>query len=288
MTHQDSPWTERLGRSAVALLCAVLLVSIPVTAQAQAAQAAQPAKATVTLGAESPEALIERVRSAGESDDLGAVAALIAPEDRAMLSMTMILMLGMVMAFSQMGGAMAEGMVEGMAEGLGAEVDEEQRAAMTAEQAEAMAGVKKLESDFEETLKRYGVQDILESESDDPMELMADVDQVGLIRDLMALMEDLPGGDATAEDAPNPVDLPTGELSDLVIDGDTATASIAGEPVDFVRADGRWFLSLGLQEQMGGGEEGMNVDPGLDEDGESEPIPEPRLPGEPERDGDGE
>ena len=173
-----------------------------------------------------------------------------------MLSMTMIMMMGMVMAFSQMGA----GMAEGMAEGMGGEMSEEEQAAMEAEREEAMAQVKQFEADFEETLKRYGVEEVMESESDDPVELMADVDQVGLIRDLMKLMDDLPGEEGP-EDGESPVDLPEGDLTDLEIQGDTATGIIGGEPVEFVRIDGRWYLSLGLkeqmQQQMGGAMEGM-------------------------------
>lgn len=236
-------------RTVLTLVCALLLVASPASVRAQGGSAAP-------LGGDSPQDVFDKAMAAGEDEDLGTMVGLIAPEDRAMLSMTMIMMMGMVMAFSQMGA----GMAEGMAEGMGGEMSEEEQAAMEAEREEAMAQVKQFEADFEETLKRYGVEEVMESESDDPVELMADVDQVGLIRDLMKLMDDLPGEEGP-EDGESPVDLPEGDLTDLEIQGDTATGIIGGEPVEFVRIDGRWYLSLGLkeqmQQQMGGAMEGM-------------------------------
>jgi len=242
------------------MVCALLLVALPATVRAQPGSAAP-------LGGDSPQDVIDQVRAAGEDEDLGTMVGLIAPDDRAMLSMTMIMMMGMVMAFSQMGA----GMAEGMAEGMGAEMSDEDRAAMEAEREEAMAQVKQFEADFEATLKRYGLEEVMESESDDPAVLMADVDQVGLIRDLMKLMDDLPGEEGGGEDGESPVEIPEGDLTDLEINGDTATGTIGGEAMEFVRVDGRWFVALGLkeemQQQMGGMEMDAEPEPADGDDG---------------------
>jgi hypothetical protein len=77
---------------------------------------------------------------------------------------------------------------------------------------------------------------------------MKGVDQVSLIRDLMQLLESLPGDERSGESGP--VDLPEGELTDVAIDGDHATGKLGDESVDFVRVDGRWYLDLGLEEKM--------------------------------------
>jgi hypothetical protein len=227
----------------VAAFCAVLLVALPAAAQAE--------KAEVTYGAESPQALVDQVKQASADEDLAQMAALMAPDDRATLSLTMTMMLGMVIAFSQMGGEMAGGMAEGMAEAFGGEISAEDKAKAEAEKAAAMAEVKKLEGRYEEILASHGVSDLLQQEPAEgtpPGELMKGVDQVSLIRDLMQLLESLPGDERSGESGP--VDLPEGELTGVAIDGDHATGKLGDESVDFVRVDGRWYLDLGLEEKM--------------------------------------
>ena len=46
-----------------------------------------------TLGAESPQAVVERLRAAAESNDLAEIAACLAPEDRENVTVGMILMI---------------------------------------------------------------------------------------------------------------------------------------------------------------------------------------------------
>lgn len=259
--------TIRSWQRFVAVACAVLLAALPVMAKAE--------EAKVVYGAESPQALVEQVKQAAGSEDLGQMAALMSPDDRAALSLTMTLMLGMVIAFSSMGGEMATGMAEGMAEAFGGEVSEEDKAKAAAEQAAAMAAVQELEGRYEAILKEHGVSDLMETTSidDAPIgELMADVDQVSLIRDLMQLLDSLPGDESGESQKTGPVDLPEGELTGLAIDGDHATGMLGDEEVEFVRIDDRWYLDLGLEEKMK--QEAGGMPPGMMDgmdDGGAEP-----------------
>lgn len=240
---------------AVAIVGAVALVAAPVLAQAQAA---------VTLGAESPQAVVEQMKKAGGEEDFAAMAALMAPEDRAVLSFTMVMMLGMVMTFAQMGGDMAAGMAEGMAEGLSAE----EKAAAEAERQEALDEVAALEGRYQEILDRYELEAVMAQElgpDTDPQALLAGVDQVGLIRDLTRLLDEIPGDEEDGEGPSGPVDVPVGDLEGLQIDGDTATGTLDGEAVKFVKVDGRWFVSLGMKEKLQQGMGGVPM-PSVDEE----------------------
>ncbi|HEX5758280.1 MAG TPA: hypothetical protein VF121_03720 [Thermoanaerobaculia bacterium] len=234
-------------RSVALLLCAVLLI-LPVAAHAAAAKAA--AKSSVPLGADSPQALVERLTAAAETQDFAEVAASLAPPDRAMMSMMMVLAATMMTAFSQMGSQMASGMAEAFQ-------DEE---SMTDEQkAKAAADKKKMEEEgakitkkLEAVLTKHGITELMENTpdpapGDDPAKnaekLFADVDQVALISDIMGLMKE------SFKDSEKPADspmgkIPKGELKDLKVTGDTATGTIDGEPVHFVKVDGRWFLKM--------------------------------------------
>jgi hypothetical protein len=237
-------------RSAVALAVALLLASHAAVALA----------ATQPYGGESPEAVVERMRAAAESEDLGEMAACLSPDDRATLSLTMVMMTGMVMAFAAMGAEMGEGMAEGMAEAFeDEEMSDEERAAAKAERdaekAKATAEIEQMTKQFEALVAKHGLEEAMADDSDmddaDPAEVLAGVDQVALLQDLMGFLENLPGESEEGDDGEDgPVDVPEGELSGLVIDGSTAHGLIGDEEVDFVEVDGRWYLSLDLMEQM--------------------------------------
>lgn len=237
-------------RSAVALAVALLLASHAAVALA----------ATQPYGGESPEAVVERMRAAAESEDLGEMAACLSPDDRATLSLTMVMMTGMVMAFAAMGAEMGEGMAEGMAEAfedeeMSDEAKRERDAEMAAQRDEAAAGVAAITGEYEAILERHGLMELMSDDAAmddaDPAAMLAGVDQVALLQDLMGFLENLPGESEEGDDGEDgPVDVPEGELSGLVIDGSTAHGLIGDEEVDFVEVDGRWYLSLDLMEQM--------------------------------------
>jgi hypothetical protein len=139
-------------------------------------------------------------------------------------------------------------MAEGMAEAFGAEVEAAEEsaeaAAARAAEAERLAG---LTGRYEELLERHGIAKLMEEDPEPQAtgpeaaaKLLADVDQVALIADLMRFMGEV-FPDSVDEE---PVTVPVGELTDLVIDGDTARGRIGDEEAGFVRVDGRWFLAM--------------------------------------------
>ncbi|MGH9363030.1 MAG: hypothetical protein ACRD2T_14040 [Thermoanaerobaculia bacterium] len=232
----------------VALLLCGLLLLLPAAAQAGGAKTAKAAKSSVPLGADSPEALVKRLKVAAEKEDVAELAACMAPGDRAMMTMMMVLAVTMMTAFTQMGSEMATGMAEAFQ-------DEE---SMTAEQkAEAAAAKKKMEEQgaavqkkLEAVLAKHGITDLM-AETPDPEpgsdpeknaeKLLAGVDQVALISDITALMRE--SFKDEKEGTPTPP-IPKGELEGLKITGDTATGKVGGEDVHFVKIDGRWYVKM--------------------------------------------
>ncbi|HEX2165586.1 MAG TPA: hypothetical protein VHM02_16710 [Thermoanaerobaculia bacterium] len=264
------------ARRRVAPACALalcLLLALPPAGPAAAAE--------VELGAASPEALVARLQSAAAEKDFAELAACLAPDDRAAMSMVLMLGAGMMTAFAQMGAGLAEGMAEmgadlaeGMAEGLadsmGGELAVEGESEATAAAAEAEAEAVAAEEDaeaagaaeldelaaqaagmaerYEALLARHGVDELMEQETppgaagpEAAAALFAGIDQVALIADLMDFMREEFPDEAAGEE---PVPVPAGELSGLTVDGDAAHGLIGGEEVDFVRVDGRWYLDL--------------------------------------------
>lgn len=219
----------RFARRAVAAAVALLLAALPVAAQ------------TSAPGGDSPQAVVARMERAAEAEDLGEMAACLAPEDRATLTLTLVMMSGVGLAFARMGIDM------GMA-GAG-ELSEEERRELDQERAAAHDALDAAERRYEEIVKEYGLLDLVEDESNlgpdaDPQRALEGVDQVALLRDLLTMLETVPAEQAT--DAALPVEAPPGELHDLEVEGDRATGRLGDEGVEFVRVDGRWYLSLGL------------------------------------------
>jgi len=210
--------------------------------------------ATEPYGAESPQAVVARMKAAAEKEDLGEMAACLAPEDRAALSLTMVMVTGMVMAFASMGAGMGEAMGDAMGEAMG-EMSDEQKQEMAEQKAKAEADVAAMQGKYEAILEKHGLSGIMDADSElgadgDPTAALAGVDQVALLEDMMAFLEALPGSDGEGEGSDAPLDVPTGELSNLVVDGDHASGTMGDEDVDFVKVDGRWYVSLGLKEKM--------------------------------------
>lgn len=224
------------------VVLALALVAVPAAGPAAAAQRPR--------GAESPEALIERLTAASEAGDFGEIAACIAPEERAQMAVMMVAMTGMMVAFSQMGAGMAGEMAEGMAGAFSedGEPSAEQRAEIEAAKAEAAAATAALESKYEAVLAEHGLTERFADDAPGPPEgsdpaaaaaaLLAGVDDVALLEDLFGLLEEI--GDEGEGLSASPV--PEGGIEIVSVEGDRATASGGGETMEMVRIDGRWYL----------------------------------------------
>ena len=60
--------------------------------------------------------------------------------------------------------------------------------------------------------------------------------------DVLGFMKTMPGIEEKPAGEASPVKVGAGQLTELAIDGDTATGKLDGEPVRFVRENGRWFF----------------------------------------------
>ena len=237
-SHPVSPPPPSAVRTAVA---AALMLSLVVPRLVLAADAG---------GAASPQALVARLQAAAEKNDFAEMAACIAPDERAEMALMMAVMGGMVIAFMDMGGEMASGLAEGMAEGItGEKLDDQQKAEVDKAKAEIGKKSAELQKRYEGILAKYGLDKKLEAAGEDlagddgpapgkARELLTGVDDVALLRDLMALFKDL-GEESGKED--KAVDIPT-DVTDYKIEGDTATAKSGDEVITFVKVDGRWYF----------------------------------------------
>ncbi len=203
-------------------------------------------------GADSPQALVERMRAAAAAEDFGEIAACIAPAERAQMALGLVAGTGMMVAFMGLGGGMAMGMAEGMTEGLtGEQMSEEQKAEMEKGRKEMEEKAAKLQGEWEGILKKHGLGDLLSeqgglgaamgegSSPEAAQELLAGVDDIALMEDLMAFFKGL--GEGMPGEKKEPLELP-GEVTDYRIEGDHATARSGDEVVEFVEVDGRWYF----------------------------------------------
>lgn len=198
-------------------------------------------------GAESPQALVERMTAAAESGDFAEIAACIAPEERAQMAVMMVAMAGMMVAFMDMGSGMAGAIGEGMAEAFSEEgMTEEQKAELEASQKQAAEEVAAVQKRYEEILDKHGLSELMEEdeaeEEADLAQLLEGVDEIALLRDVMSFLEEI-GDDAEdeAEEDGGPLDIPD-EVTDIEVQGDRATARAGDEELEFVRIDGRWYF----------------------------------------------
>lgn len=229
-----------LRRLAGLLLLATAVVPLPLLA------AKQP-------GADSPQALVARLRAAAEKNDFPELVDCIAPKERQEMAAGLVLGTTMMVAFMDMGSEMASGMAQGMAEGMGDNSGQtaEQKAAAEKAKAEAKAKSAELHGRYDAIMQRYGLKDRMEQMQangrDDgapPEEaigkLLAGVDERALIVDLMGFMNAL--GESQGQGDKKPFSLPS-EVTDYKIDGDHATAKAGSETVEFVKVDGRWYFA---------------------------------------------
>lgn len=203
-----------------------------------------------TGGAESPEAVYARVVEAAENEDVGEIFSCLAPEERAETTMMMVAMTGFMVGMAGMAAEMGGEMGEAFVEEGSAEAKEE----LAAQKADAAAQAAALAERWEAILDRHGLKDTMTDVSLDEtetnaVEALAGIDQKALINDLMAFLEDIGEENGSGAD-PNPITAPVGELEDLVVNGDSATAHVGKEEVHFVRVDGRWYLSTGGLEEL--------------------------------------
>lgn len=235
---------ERYGRRTAACLavgCLLFAISMPVGAEAP--------------GAESPEALVERMRRAAEKEDFGEMMACLAPEGRVQMVSMMYLMATMMVGFSMMSVEMGTEMGAAMVEGMGGELTEEQKAEMEAQKEKAQAEANKLRDSYNAVVSKYGLPELSEDTElpDEDLEgTFGEIDQAAFLQDLMAFLESMPGDEASADEGGSPWDVGKGTLTDLVIEGDSATGKIDGEDVTFVRIDDRWYFDEEFVEGAGG------------------------------------
>ena len=220
-----------------------------------------PLAAATKPGADSPQALVARLRAAAAKEDFAELVDCIAPTDRREMAAGLVLGTTMMVAFLDMGSEMAMGMGEAMAEGMseaagGSGMTAEQKAEMEKGKAEAKKKAAELRGRHEVILERYGIKQRMEamqaeseggeSSGGSPDEaigkLLAGVDERALIADLMGFMTALGEAQPGGGDGKKPMDLP-GEISDYKIEGDRATAKAGEESVEFVRVDGRWYFA---------------------------------------------
>jgi hypothetical protein len=225
-----------VSRGIVSLLCSAGVILLPV-----AALGADPG------GAETPEAVYARALAAAETEDVGEMFACLAPEERAETTMMMVVMTGFMVGMAgmaaEMGGEMGEAFVD--------ESSPEGAAQLEAQKAEAAAQVGSMTERWEEILERHGLSEMMEGpEPEDGASAaaaLADVDQGALVNELVTFLDEF-GDDEGSGDTASSMAAPIGELEDLAVDGDSATARVGEEDVRFERVDGRWYITGGLDE----------------------------------------
>lgn len=210
-----------------------------------------PALAAEPPGAASPQELVERMKKAAEAEDLPGMAQCLTPKSRGELSKGIYLVTTMVVAFSQMGVEMGAGMAEALG---GEDASAEDKARQQAELDKARGEAAALRDRYNALMAKHGMptMPVGDEEQAEPSDAeleaaFAKLEHGTFLADAAAFIESLPDAEDGAEEdggAPSPVKIGEGVLAGLAIDGDRATASLDGEPVEFVRIDGRWYFEL--------------------------------------------
>jgi hypothetical protein len=224
------------------------------------APAASAASATKKLpGAETPEALVERMKAGAAKEDFSEIAACLTPKNRTEMAMAMYMGATMMVAFADMAADMGGAMAEGMA-GLGGDAaapSAEDKAKAEAQKAKAKEEIAGFKTAYNNLVTKYGLPAIPkegEPEKPEPTKeeiekLFANIDHGAFLTDAMAVMKAMPG-DNQAADA-SPVKIPEAGLTNLKIEGDKATGNVGEEAFTFVKIDNRWYVD---QMPQGGGE----------------------------------
>lgn len=215
------------------------------TAPAAEAPAAAPAEKKLP-GAESPEALVERMKAGAAKEDFAEIAACLTPKNRTEMAMAMYMGATMMVAFADMGVEMGGAMADGMA-GMAGEPSAEDKKKAEEQKAKAKEEVGKLKTAYNALVTKYGLPAMPkegEPEKPEPTQeeiekLFANLDQGAFLNDALAVMKAMPG---EHKDESGPVQIPEGGLENLKIEGDRATGTVGADPFTFVKIDGRWYV----------------------------------------------
>jgi hypothetical protein len=213
----------RMSMTRFWLFCSLMILAMVACADSNTSRGGGAAGSSpVVLGAESPQALVARMQQAARDADLREFAACLTRDFLADTIEDMTLLTAMAVAFSVM--------------------DED------LDETEAAAAVEEKLAGLDEILTRYGLpaasdEDAIEGESELET-ILAGMDHAAmaeLLAELVDVLQNLGDDDDSSSEF-----LPVfeGELTDLTIDGDQATATISDMPIEFTRVDGRWFASM--------------------------------------------
>lgn len=199
-------------------------------------------------GGATPQEVFDRFKAATEPRNWEEIAACMAPGALTEMNSMMVMMGGMMIAFSQMGEGMAEDMAEGMAEASGEGKIEAKHTDPAA------SNVSDLEKKFEALLANHGIDaKAIDENHGEDKEISKALSSPNFFADIMGFMDELPseeGQGSPGETFPTP----KGSLENVVIEGDRASATVGGEPGRFVRVNGRWYLDLEPEKDNDSGE----------------------------------
>ena len=179
----------------------------------------QPAAA---CAADTPEKTFEHASAFMATGDVGGMAACLTPESRKVTARQMLGGLAMMVGIASLGLEAPDG--EGP----------------TAEQ---RTEIEAIAERFKDVLVTHGLSDPVAEEMDEAaVEAQLDgVDHGTLISDLADLMKSLDPSDPGLQSF-GLQSYDSGDLTDLVVDGDSARGTAGGQPMVFARVDGLWYL----------------------------------------------
>lgn len=205
-------------RFAVATLC--LSVAAPAVGQP-----------TPTYGADSPQALMAAMEKAIAADDFGAVMPLISPSGRQELAEDAITALIVALNFMDPDKATAGGATL---------TDAERETKRRNHQAAVEVA--------RQTLSPHGLDGLLGQAPLSPLSkdvfvlALSRTDTVVLMQSLYAALDRIGKLLGTERTDEKKLQMAFGKITDFAINGDSATAKADGDPIEFERLDGRWYL----------------------------------------------
>ena len=196
-------------------------------------------------GGATPEALVARMKQAAEKEDLPGIIACLSAKARTEMTMGLYMGATMLVAFSQMGVEMGGS----MAESLGGEATAEDKQKAEKQLADARAQTAKLRDGYNALMAKHGLP-AMPAEGEPEPEISEEqmgkaiekLDAGVFAADVLGFMKTMPGSEEKPAQEASPVKVGAGVLTELAIDGETATGQLDGEPIRFVRENGRWFV----------------------------------------------
>ena len=170
-------------------------------------------------GGATPEDVVRTAQQAFADKNYEPFVACVAPDERPMLSMAML---------------MGADMMVKMPKAFGGAADPEKEKALKdvlakhGVEAVSLADLPRGEGSREEAMKKLAD------------EKLKDVDHAAFLTDMMSFLDGIDTGGKTGARMKL-----EGDLKGLEIDGDTATGRVGAKRVSFVRIDGRWYLKMG-------------------------------------------